>query len=105
MSILSMFGAKEKEQDAAALAKLAAVDRVQAVIEFELDGTILNANENFLSVMGYALNEIVGQHHRIFVDPAEAASSGYAEFWRDLGRGQTKASEFKRVGKGGKEIW
>lgn len=105
MSILSMFGAKENEQDAAALAKLAAVDRVQAVIEFELDGTIINANNNFLSVMGYALNEIVGQHHRIFVDPAEAAGSGYAELWRDLGRGQTRASEFKRVGKGGKEIW
>src|SRR5690606_11130928 len=84
---------------------LAAINRVQADIEFNLDGTILTANEYFLGAMGYRLDEIVGRHHRMFVDPAYGNSADYAEFWRKLAAGQCQAAEFKRFGKGGKEIW
>jgi methyl-accepting chemotaxis protein len=62
-------------------AKLAAIERVQASIEFALDGTILDANENFLGVMGYRREEVVGKHHRMFVAPREAGSAEYARFW------------------------
>ncbi|MDJ0851143.1 MAG: PAS domain S-box protein [Myxococcota bacterium] len=82
-----------------------ALDRVQAIIEFELDGTIVSANEKFLETFGYELDEIVGQHHRIFCEPEYAASEEYAEFWRKLGRGEASEAEFKRLGKGGREIW
>jgi len=81
---------------------LAAVDRSQAVIQFDLDGTIRDANRNFLSVVGYDLNEIVGRHHRMFVDPAEAQSPAYVEFWRRLNAGEFVADKFVRYGKGGK---
>jgi methyl-accepting chemotaxis protein len=82
-----------------------ALDRQQAVISFNLDGTILEANENFLAAVGYSLPEIKGQHHRMFVDPAEATGKAYAEFWEALNRGEYQAGEFKRLGKGGREIW
>jgi len=82
-----------------------AIHRVQAVIEFELDGTILTANDNFCSAMGYTLNEMQGQHHRMFMAPAEAASNEYRRFWEILNRGEFHSGEFKRVGKGGGEIW
>jgi methyl-accepting chemotaxis protein len=82
-----------------------AIGRSQAVIEFDLDGTIRTANDNFLDALGYSLDEIVGQHHRIFVDPAETASPDYAAFWAKLGRGEFDAGEYKRIGKGGKEVW
>jgi methyl-accepting chemotaxis protein len=82
-----------------------AINRSQAVIHFELDGTILDANENFTGAVGYSLNEIKGQHHRMFVDPAYAASSEYRQFWAELAEGQFKSDEFKRFGKGGNEIW
>ncbi len=85
--------------------KLDAVDKTQAVIEFELDGTIVAANENFLAVMGYQLDEIRGQHHRIFIDPEYAASREYQAFWHDLGSGKSQTAEYKRFGKGGKEVW
>lgn len=86
-------------------AKLDAITRAQAVIEFNLDGTIVSANENFLSAMGYSLEEIQGQHHRIFVEPAFAQSKEYKEFWEKLSRGEFDSKEYKRLGKGGKEIW
>lgn len=86
-------------------AQMAAINKVQAVIEFDLDGTILTANENFLATVGYELDEIVGQHHRMFAEPEYAASRAYAEFWERLGRGEFEAAEYKRLGKGGKEIW
>ncbi|MEQ9332958.1 methyl-accepting chemotaxis protein, partial [Thalassobaculum sp.] len=70
-----------------------------------LDGTILNANGNFLGAMGYALEEIRGKHHRMFVDPAEREGAGYREFWAKLGRGEYQSGEFKRLGKGGREVW
>ncbi|RYE11232.1 MAG: methyl-accepting chemotaxis protein [Hyphomicrobiales bacterium] len=84
---------------------LDAISRSQAVIEFSLDGTVLEANQNFLDVMGYRLDEIAGQHHRLFVDPAYAASDDYRAFWESLRRGEFSAAEFKRFGKGGKEVW
>ena len=87
------------------LAVYQALDRVQAIIEFELDGTVVSANENFLSIFGYELDEVVGKHHRIFCDPDYVESDAYAEFWKKLGRGEFHAAEFKRLGKGGKEIW
>lgn len=85
--------------------QLQAVSKAQAVIEFRLDGTILNANHNFLHVMGYSLDEIKGQHHRMFVDPAARDSSEYRAFWEKLGRGDYDAGEYKRIGKGGREVW
>ncbi|MGB0716019.1 MAG: PAS domain S-box protein [Phycisphaerae bacterium] len=82
-----------------------AIDRVQAVIEFDLDGTVLNANQNFLQIFGYELDEVVGKHHRVFCEPGYAESADYAEFWNKLGRGGYEAGEFKRLHKNGTEIW
>ncbi len=85
--------------------KLDALYRSQAVIEFDLKGTILNANKNFLDLMDYSLNEIAGKNHRIFVDPEYAASSDYKLFWKELNRGDFKVAQFKRFGKNNKEVW
>ncbi|NEW91699.1 PAS domain S-box protein [Rhodopseudomonas sp. BR0M22] len=85
--------------------KLSAIDRSQAVIEFAMDGTILTANDNFLAAMGYALGEIKGKHHGMFVEPSVRDSSDYREFWARLNRGEYFPGEFKRIGKGGKEVW
>jgi methyl-accepting chemotaxis protein len=84
---------------------LAAINKVQAVIEFELDGTIMTANENFLATLGYAAQEIQGRHHSMFVEPAYAASVEYRQFWTDLAAGKFQSAEYKRIGKGGKEVW
>lgn len=86
-------------------AKLAALDNVQAVIEFKPDGTILDANANFLKTMGYQIDEIRGRHHRMFVEPAERESTAYRDFWKALGRGEPQARSFKRLAKGGREVW
>src|ERR1700749_3330688 len=86
-------------------AKLAALDRVQAVIEFDLDGKILTANQNFLGAVGYTLAEIVGQHHSMFVEPAYKDSTEYRDFWKRLRGGTFEAAQYKRLSKGGKEIW
>ena len=85
--------------------KIAAIDKSQAVIEFELDGTIISANENFLQAMGYALSEIKGRHHGIFVEEAYRQSLEYKDFWARLGRGEHQSGEYKRMGKGGREVW
>ena len=85
--------------------KLAAIGRAQAVIEFAMDGTVLTANDNFLAAMGYSLGEIKGKHHSMFVEPSVRDSSDYREFWSRLNRGEYFPGEFKRIGKGGKEIW
>jgi len=87
------------------LAIYQALDRVQAIIEFELDGTVVSANENFLCLFGYEVNEVIGKHHRMFCDPAYVESDAYAEFWKKLGRGELHMAEFKRLTKGGREIW
>ena len=83
----------------------AAIDKAQAVIEFDLAGNILHANENFLAVLGYSLDEIVGRHHRIFVEPEERESAAYRAFWERLGRGEYDTGQYRRVGKGGREVW
>jgi methyl-accepting chemotaxis protein len=85
--------------------KIAAIGRAQAVIEFNLDGTIITANENFLNTLGYSLDEIQDRHHSMFVEPAARDSAAYREFWAKLNRGEYDAAEFKRIGKGGKEVW
>ncbi len=86
-------------------AQIAAISRVQAVIAFNLDGTIIDANENFLSTVGYRLDEIRGHHHSMFCDPKFAATPDYRNFWQRLGAGEYFSAEYQRFGKGGKEIW
>ena len=85
--------------------QIAAVSKAQAVIEFSLDGKVRHANENFLNAMGYAAAEMVGQHHSLFVDPVYRQSPEYRLFWDKLGRGEFDAGQYKRIGKGGKEVW
>ncbi len=85
--------------------QMEAIRESQAVIEFDPDGTIRTANVHFLNATGYRLEEIVGQHHRIFMDPDEAASPEYRRFWDTLGRGENHFGEFKRVTKQGEELW
>ena len=85
--------------------QIAAISKAQAVIEFDLKGNILHANENFLATTGYALDEIKGQHHAMFVEPAYRESIEYREFWNRLGRGNFDAGQYRRVAKGGREIW
>ena len=84
---------------------LNALEKSQAIIEFDLEGRILHANENFLKAMGYQPYEIVGQHHRMFVTKAEAGSTEYKQFWRNLAAGNFDQRQYKRVAKGGREIW
>lgn len=85
-------------------AMVAAIHRSQAVIEFELDGVVRTANENFLNVVGYTLDEVQGQHHRLFMDPAEAAAQDYSDFWRRLNAGEFIAQIFVRYGKNKRRI-
>ena len=85
--------------------KIAAVNRAQAVIEFQTDGTIITANENFLGAMGYSLDEIKGKHHSMFVTPEDRASAAYRALWAKLNRGEFEAAEFRRIAKGGREVW
>jgi methyl-accepting chemotaxis protein len=86
-------------------ARVEALDRSQAVIEFDLSGNILTANKNFLNVMGYSLEEIQGQHHQIFCESSVSQSPDYRSFWQALNRGELQSGEFKRVTKSGKEVW
>ncbi len=96
---------EQKTRAMDATGQIEAINRSQAVIEFNLDGTILNANPNFCKAMGYALEEIRGKHHRMFAEPAFAASAEYADFWNSLRRGEFQAAEYKRVAKGGRAVW
>jgi len=96
---------KRKLRSMADESKLAAIDRAQAMIEFKLDGTIVNANQNFLKALGYRLDEIQGKHHSMFVEPALRDSPAYRDFWAALNRGEYQGGEYKRIGKGGKEVW
>ncbi len=95
----------EKNRGAEFEGKLNAINKVQAAIEFGLDGTVLTANENFLQCLGYRLEEIKGQHHRLFCEPAYTNSAEYTAFWQKLNRGEFDAGVYRRLGKGGKEIW
>ena len=85
--------------------QIAALDRVQAIIEFTLDGKVVTANQNFLTTLGYTLEEIRGQHHSLFVEPVYRASPEYRMFWDKLGRGEFDAGQYKRIAKGGREVW
>ncbi len=93
------------EEIASLQATVAAMDRSQAVIEFQLDGTIIKANQNFLRTLGYTLEEVRGKHHSIFVEPAYATSQDYQTFWRTLNFGEFLAAKYKRIAKSGAEIW
>ena len=95
----------QKLRAADASGQLDVIGKVQAVIEFNLDGTVITANENFLSVVGYALPEIQGKHHRMFVEPSVASSQEYREFWAKLNRGEFESRVYKRIGKGGREVY
>jgi methyl-accepting chemotaxis protein len=95
-----MLGLKSDSDDI-----VAAINLTQAVIQFALDGTIIQANDNFLRVMGYQWHEVKGQHHRMFVAPTEANSTAYNEFWQKLRTGVPQTAEFKRLAKGGREVW
>ncbi len=85
--------------------QMAAIGKSLAVIEFDLGGTILTANENFLRVVGYRLEEIQGQHHSMFVERDYRASDEYRQFWDKLRRGEFDKRQYKRIGKEGREVW
>ncbi|HFT6974312.1 PAS domain S-box protein [Stenotrophomonas maltophilia] len=95
----------QKLQAADSAGQLAAIGKSQAVIEFSMDGRILSANENFLEVTGYVLDEVRGQHHSLFVEPGHRSSDEYRRFWEKLGRGEYDAGQYRRLGKGGREVW
>ncbi|AEG00559.1 methyl-accepting chemotaxis protein [Methylomonas methanica] len=96
---------QEKRRNADYQGQIDAIDKSQAVIQFNMDGTIITANDLFLGVMGYSLDEIKGKHHGMFAEPGFAATSEYRQFWEKLNRGEFDTGEYKRVGKGGKEVW
>ena len=85
--------------------QLAAINKASAVIEFEMNGTIVSANENFLKALGYTLEEIKGKHHSMFVEESFRVSPEYKEFWAKLNRGEYQAAQYKRIGKNGREVW
>lgn len=86
-------------------AQIQAIGRSQTIVSFTPDGVILTANDRFLNVMGYSLEEIEGKHHRIFVDPADHSAPAYQEFWGRLAQGEFQAAQFRRLAKGGREVW
>nr|WP_272871187.1 PAS domain-containing methyl-accepting chemotaxis protein [Agrobacterium tumefaciens] len=88
-----------------ACAVLAALSKSQAMIEFDLSGRILTANDNFCRALGYELSEIIGKHHSMFVEPAFVKSADYKAFWAKLAAGNFDQQQYKRIGKGGKEVW
>ena len=96
---------KSRRSGGDAVSIVSALDKSLAIIEFDLNGKILDANDNFCQAMGYERSEIVGQHHRMFVDPEYAKSAEYREFWAALGRGVFESREYLRYAKGGREIW
>ncbi|HXZ78345.1 MAG TPA: PAS domain-containing methyl-accepting chemotaxis protein [Terriglobales bacterium] len=96
---------RQKLQNADYQGQIAAINKAQAVIEFHMDGTVITANENFLKALGYTLEEIKGKHHSMFVEEEYRRSADYKEFWAKLNRGEYQAAEYKRIGKGGKEVW
>ena len=103
------FMAAELEQTREALAEAqtqwAAISKSQAIISFEPDGTIIDANKRFLKLMGYHLEDVKGQHHRMFVDPAERDSPSYSQFWERLRHGQFDSCRYKRVARDGRDVW
>ncbi|MDV2986182.1 UNVERIFIED_CONTAM: PAS domain-containing methyl-accepting chemotaxis protein [Methylobacteriaceae bacterium AG10] len=102
---LSVDVTAQQQRSADQAAVLQAISCSRATIEFALDGTILTANANFLDTVGYNLEEVQGRHHSLFVDPTECGSQAYRDFWAALARGEFQRAEYKRLGKGGREIW
>jgi len=96
---------EQKLQHAYLQAQVDAISRSQAIIEFDLDGRIVNANENFLNALGYRLDEIRGEHHSMFVDANERSSDSYRQFWARLGKGEFFSGEYHRIGKGARDVW
>ena len=94
------FGKTEEESG-----RLSAMDENFAIISFKPDGTILHANNNFLNVLGYKLNEVVGNHHRIFCNKAYTSTSAYTDFWNNLAKGLSQINEFERIRKDGSSVW
>ncbi len=92
-------------EDSSNASTLSAIGKAMATVEFSLDGSILNANGNFLQAVGYTLEEIRGRHHRMFVEPTEASSAAYQRFWENLRSGHYDAGQYRRLGKGGREVW
>ena len=88
-----------------AQAKLAAISRSMAMIEFDRDGVVLDANENFCRTMGYSAEEVRGKHHRIFCEESYYRSDAYAKLWRDLAQGEPISGTFMRLTKSGQEVW
>ena len=102
---IAMVTTAEKLRNAESEGKLTAISRVQAIIEFTVDGVILTANENFLNLMGYRLDEVKGRHHRMFVEQDYAKSPEYQGFWEKLAGGDYVSHSFKRIAKGGRNVW
>ncbi|HCW21543.1 methyl-accepting chemotaxis protein [Achromobacter sp.] len=95
----------QQQRQANTEGQLAAISKVQAIIEFELDGTIIRANDLFLNAVGYHASEVEGRHHSMFVRPEEARTAAYQEFWRKLRSGQHDTGQYLRIGKGGRQVW
>lgn len=95
----------KKIKDLANAGQVSAIERAQAVVEFNLDGTIITANKNFLNVMGYTLGEMQGKHDRVFVESSERAGDAYRDFWARLNLGEPQSAEYKRINKAGNEVW
>lgn len=105
LSIGGLFLGHRAARQADLYSQVAAIHKSQAIIEFDLEGRILMANQNFLDTMGYALDEILGRHHRMFVPPEECRSAAYAAFWQKLGQGAHDAGRYRRIRKNGADIW
>jgi methyl-accepting chemotaxis protein len=84
---------------------MGAISQAFALIEFTAEGEVIDASQSFLAVMGYGLDELRGQHHRIFCNHEQTSSPDYAQFWRRLGGGETFCDRYKRIAKGGREVW
>ncbi|MEG0445771.1 MAG: PAS domain S-box protein, partial [Comamonas sp.] len=96
---------EQQHREADARGQLNAISKVQATIEFDLNGVILHANDLFLQTLGYSLSEIVGKHHSMFVQPSERSSAAYQQFWQKLGSGRHDAGQYLRLGKNGRQVW
>ncbi len=96
---------EQKLKSANDAGQIAAINKIQGVIEFDLKGNILSVNENFANLVGYSYKEIVGKHHSMFVEPSHKESQEYKDFWHNLEHGEATASQFRRIGKAGKIIW
>jgi len=96
---------EQQHRQADSEGQLAAISKVQAIIEFELDGTIMRANDLFLSAVGYRADEVLGRHHSMFVPADEARSTAYKDFWRRLRNGEHDTGQYMRLGKGGRQVW